>query len=107
LGLKLTDAFCGFKAYWVPALSKLDITEPGYAMPLELWVQAAHRNLRVVELPVPLIYLEEARSFGGSLDNAETRLEYYRQVVDRSVAALRGPVPDRFRETALCGHSSA
>jgi glycosyltransferase involved in cell wall biosynthesis len=107
LGLKLTDAFCGFKAYWVPALSKLDITEPGYAMPLELWVQAAHRNLRIVELPVPLIYLEEARSFGGSLDNAETRLEYYRQVVDRSVAALRGPVPDRFRETALCGHSSA
>ena len=42
LGLHLTDAFCGFKAYRVPALAKLDITEPGYAMPLELWVQAAH-----------------------------------------------------------------
>ena len=27
-----------------------DIKEPGYAMPLELWVQAAHAKLRIVEL---------------------------------------------------------
>ena len=43
-------------------------------MPLELWVQAAALGLKIVELPVPLIYLEEDRSFGGSLDNAATRL---------------------------------
>ncbi len=98
LGLKLTDAFCGFKAYWVPSLSKLNITEPGYAMPLQLWVQAAHQNFRIVEFPVPLIYLDEARAFGGSLDNADTRLKYYREITDRSVAELREPVPDRFRE---------
>ena len=103
LGLKLTDAFCGFKAYRVSALEKLNITEPGYAMPLELWVQAAHQNLKVIEFPVPLIYLEEARSFGGSLDDAETRLRYYRQIIDRSVAALLGPVPRRFREPSVCG----
>ena len=41
LGLQLTDAFCGFKAYRVAALAKLRLTETGYAMPLELWVQAA------------------------------------------------------------------
>ena len=29
----------------------------GYAMPLEVWVQAAHAKLKIVELPVPLIYL--------------------------------------------------
>ena len=69
LGLSLTDAFCGFKAYRVCALAKLTITDPGYAMPLELWVQAAHHRLRIVEVPVPLIYLEEERSFGGSLDD--------------------------------------
>ena len=103
LGLNLTDAFCGFKAYRVGALAKLKITEPGYAMPLELWVQAAQQNLKIIELPVPLIYLEEARSFGGSLDDADTRLRYYRQVIDRSVAALRGPVPRRFREPSVCG----
>lgn len=103
LGLKLTDAFCGFKAYRAGALAKLNITESGYAMPLELWVQAAHQNLKIIELPVPLIYLEEARSFGGSLDDADTRLRYYRQIIDRSVAALRGPVPRQFREPCVCG----
>ncbi len=86
LGFCLTDAFCGFKAYRVEALARLELTEPGYAMPLELWVQAAHRGLRVVELPVPLIYLDEKRSFGGSLDDAETRLDYYRIVIERAVA---------------------
>jgi glycosyltransferase involved in cell wall biosynthesis len=103
LGLKLTDAFCGFKAYRVPSLAKIEISEPGYAMPLEFWVQAAHQNFNIVELAVPLIYLEEARSFGGSLDDAETRLRYYREIVDRSVGRLCGPVPRRFREPAACG----
>jgi dolichol-phosphate mannosyltransferase len=87
LGLNLTDAFCGFKAYRVAALARLEITDPGYAMPLELWVQAARLGLKVVELPVPLIYLDESRSFGGSLDDAETRLAVYRDVLRRALAA--------------------
>jgi len=37
LGLHLTDGFCGFKAYRVEALKLLQISEPGYAMPLEFW----------------------------------------------------------------------
>jgi dolichol-phosphate mannosyltransferase len=88
LGLTLTDAFCGFKAYRVSALAELTISEPGYGMPLELWVQAAHRGLQIVELPVPLIYLDEERSFGGSLDDGRKRLEYYHNVLDRAMAAL-------------------
>lgn len=87
LGLSLTDAFCGFKAYRVEALAKLAITEPGYGMPLEFWVQAAHRKLRIVELPVPLIYLDEKRSFGGALDDGGKRLEYYHRVLDSAIAA--------------------
>jgi dolichol-phosphate mannosyltransferase len=43
--------------------------------------------LRVVELPVPLIYLEEARSFGGSLDDGRKRLEYYHRVLDQAMTA--------------------
>jgi dolichol-phosphate mannosyltransferase len=89
LGLRLTDAFCGFKAYRVPMLAKLQITEPGYAMPLEFWVQAADLGLKIVELPVPLIYLDEARSFGGSLDNSAIRLGVYRDVLHRSLARSR------------------
>lgn len=87
LGLRLTDAFCGFKAYRVEALRHIHVTEFGYAMPLELWVQAAAAGLKVIELPVPRIYLDEKRSFGGALDDAETRLAYYRQVLDRTIAA--------------------
>ena len=65
-------------------LAKIELTETGYAMPLELWVRAAQLGLRIVELPVPLIYLDEKRSFGGALDDADTRLAVYRQVLDRA-----------------------
>jgi glycosyltransferase involved in cell wall biosynthesis len=95
LGMQLTDAFCGFKAYRVEALARLRLSDTGYAMPLELWVQAAALGLKIVEAPVPLIYLEEERSFGGSLDNADTRLQYYYQVLDTSLrdAGLDAPPP--------------
>ena len=55
--------------------------------PLEFWVQAVHHKLRVVELPVPLIYLDEKRSFGGALDDGGKRLEYYHRVLDSAIAA--------------------
>jgi glycosyltransferase involved in cell wall biosynthesis len=84
LGLNLTDAFCGFKAYRCQALAALDIAETGYAMPLEVWVQAARAGLSILELPVPLIYLDEERSFGGALDDAARRLKYYHEVLDRA-----------------------
>ena len=51
-------------------------------------MQAAKLNWRIKEYPVPLIYLDEDRSFGGSLDDGQTRLDYYNLVVDRSLAAF-------------------
>jgi dolichol-phosphate mannosyltransferase len=93
LGLKLTDAFCGFKAYSRRSLEQLHVNETGYAMPLEVWVQAAAASLRIVELPVPLVYLDLARSFGGALDDAATRLAYYRSVLDRAEAAVAAAAP--------------
>ena len=63
-------------------------------------------GLRIVEVPVPLIYLEEKRSFGGSLDDGAKRLEYYHQVLDRAIAATKdnerlhdrsGAAPTRLR----------
>jgi glycosyltransferase involved in cell wall biosynthesis len=106
LGLHLTDAFCGFKAYRVQALAGLKLTEPGYGMPLEFWVQAAHAGLKIRELPVPLIYLEEERSFGGALDHAEKRLQYYYGVLDRSQAAVAAQGGNASRGT-LCGDRTA
>jgi dolichol-phosphate mannosyltransferase len=83
LGLTLTDAFCGFKAYRAAALTRIRLTETGYAMPLEFWVRCAELGLKIIELPVPLIYLDENRSFGGALDDADTRLDVYRQVLHK------------------------
>lgn len=80
LGLNITDAFCGFKAYRSSALSRFDITDDGYAMPLQVWVQAVANGMRIVEVPVPLVYLDESRAFGGSLDDATYRLDHYREV---------------------------
>jgi glycosyltransferase involved in cell wall biosynthesis len=105
LGLHLTDAFCGFKAYRRDALSHLHITETGYAMPLEVWAQAARASLTIVELPVPLIYLDEARSFGGSLDNSETRLQYYRKVLDQMIGQAQINPPHAATKT-LCREGS-
>ena len=85
LGLDLTDAFCGFKAYRAEALAKLAITDDGYAMPLQVWVQAAEHGLRVIEVPIPLVYLDESRAFGGALDDAEYRLNHYRAVFREAV----------------------
>lgn len=88
MGFELTDAFCGFKAYRVSALARMEITETGYAMPLELWVQAACKKLSVVEVAVPRIYLDENRSFGGKLDDPEVRLNHYYEVMNKAFAAL-------------------
>jgi glycosyltransferase involved in cell wall biosynthesis len=80
-GLNITDAFCGFKAYRREALEKLKITEEGWGMPLQLWVQAARQQLLVKEIGVPRLYLDPNRAFGGVLNDPEQRLSYYRNVL--------------------------
>lgn len=103
-GLGLTDSFCGLKAYRVDSLARLRITELGYAMPLQLWVQAAAQKMKIVEFPVPLVYLEEERSFGGSLDVAATRLSYYQEVLDREMASLHLAQTKKCETTPASGH---
>jgi glycosyltransferase involved in cell wall biosynthesis len=90
LGLHLTDAFCGFKAYRGEALAKLHITETGWGMPLQLWVQAARLGLRVKEVGVPRLYLDPNRAFGGVLNDATARLAYYCKVIAQALALPHG-----------------
>ncbi len=96
-GLHLTDAFCGFKAYRTEALRRLRITETGWGMPLQLWVQAAFLGLRVKEVGVPRLYLDPNRAFGGVLNDAEEGLSYYRRVIASAeadfVCPWLSPVP--------------
>jgi len=81
LGLCITDAFCGFKAYRVAALADIKITVPGYAMPMQFWVQTVRAGLRITELPVRLIYNDPTRHFGGMLDDPTVRLAHYLDVL--------------------------
>jgi len=95
-GLRLTDAFCGFKAYRRRAVEPLRITETGWGMPLQLWVQAAHLGLRIREVGVPRLYLDPKRAFGGVLNDPDERLAYYRRILaaaERETAVPECPVP--------------
>lgn len=85
-GWQLTDAFCGFKAYRVHALSQLTLDEGGYAMPLQFWIRAWRAGLTVAELAIPRIYNDSDRSFGADLDYPAKRLEYYQSVIDTEMA---------------------
>jgi glycosyltransferase involved in cell wall biosynthesis len=94
-GLNLTDSFCGFKAYRRRAVEPLRITETGWGMPLQLWVQAAHLGLRLKEIAVPRLYLDPNRAFGGVLNDPDERLAYYRRVLAAAEGeiAVECPVP--------------
>ncbi len=105
LGLELTDAFCGFKSYRVSSLPLLKTVENGYAMPLEIWVHAAAAEMKIVEIPVPLVYLAEKRSFGGSLDDGQTRLQYYHQILDQSLRKVSCDSENQ-AGAPLCGEST-
>lgn len=95
LGLDLTDSFCGFKAHRVSAMHKLELSDEGYAFPMQLWVQAAANKLRIGEIPVELIYNDPNRSFGAGLDDPQTRLNHYRCVLYRAMDRVRDQLPNR------------
>jgi len=100
LGLRLTDGFCGFKAHRVSAMNKLELTDDGYAFPMQFWVQAIANNLRIGEIPVELIYNDLSRTFGGGLDDPKTRLTHYRCVMYRAMDQVIDRLPQMARAQA-------
>ncbi len=102
-GWRLTDSFCGFKAHRVSAMRRLNLTETGYAFPLQLWPQAWAAGLRIKEIPVRLIYNDPTRHFGGLLDDAAVRLQHYRDVLNAELRRIReaGPRPV-LEQPAVC-----
>ena len=112
-GWNLTDSFCGFKAHRVAAMLKLNLTETGYAFPLQLWPQAHAADLRITEIPVRLIYNDPTRHFGGLLDDAAVRLQHYkdvfgaelRRIKEEAVVADRqaaGRAPETSDQRSMC-----
>ncbi len=104
LDLRLTDSFCGFKAYRVEALKRLRLSENGYAFPMQFWVQAAAAGLRITETPVKLIYNDPNRTFGGPLNDADTRLRLYRQVLHCELERCAARLPPTAVEGINAGY---
>jgi dolichol-phosphate mannosyltransferase len=104
LDLRLTDAFCGYKAHRVDAMQRLQLDEAGYAFPMQLWPQVAAAGLRVTELPVRLIYNDPTRHFGGQLDDAEHRLRHYLDVFHRQMRRAFPPQAGEIEEVCYCGN---
>ena len=84
-GYGLTDSFCGFKCYKTAALARLALDEPGYAMPLQFWIQAWRQGLVVKEIAVPRIYKNLDRTFGGEMDDPQRRLRHYLGVMRKEL----------------------
>lgn len=93
LGLRITDAFCGFKAYRTRAVSSLPYDVDGYEFPMQFWVQAVASRLRIVELPVRLIYNDPTRTFGGPLNDDSVRFARYRSVLQREIDRCADRLP--------------
>jgi glycosyltransferase involved in cell wall biosynthesis len=92
-GLRITDAFCGFKAYRVSAVRDMQFDEHGYAFPMQFWVQSVALGHRICEIPVKLIYNDPDRTFGGPLNDDAVRYDHYRSVLHNELhrhAAILG-----------------
>lgn len=106
LGLCITDAFCGFKAYRVSVLQRLNLDVLGYAFPMQFWVQAVAAGLRIREIPVSLIYNNPNRTFGGPLNDDEVRLRHYRDVLQREIDRCEDRLADRAAKAGASGKTA-
>ncbi|MCH2151935.1 MAG: glycosyltransferase family 2 protein [Phycisphaerales bacterium] len=93
LDLKLTDAFCGFKAYRISACKSLRLDVDGYDFPMQFWVRAVAAGLKIDELPVRLIYNDPSRSFGGPLDDSRRRLRIYQSTLHEELIRCANSLP--------------
>lgn len=88
-GTSLTDSFCGFKAHRVKPMIAMELSEKGYAFPMQFWPRAIAAGLRITELPVSLIYNDPNRHFGGGLDDPDDRLIHYMEILSEESARAR------------------
>ena len=71
IGYNITDIASGYRAYRVPSLRKLCLTETGYGWPFQLWIQASKAHFRVKEIPISLLYLDYKRDSHGEFGSVK------------------------------------
>jgi O-antigen/teichoic acid export membrane protein len=91
--VKVVDAQSCYRGYSKRALENLRITEDGFGFSVELLVQARHRGLSILEVPISCIYHEASHSMNPVLHGVGVALMV---VKHRALAALnmlaRNPV---------------
>jgi len=75
--LTLTDPMSGIIAYRVSSLNDMELTDYSHGLLLQLWIQAVHFNLTVIEIP-----LQKQADFGTELDQYEDPLGLFLSVME-------------------------
>ena len=55
------------------------------------WGSEPTSSIKVIEVPVKLIYRDVNRSFGANLDRPAARMRYYLDVIERECRAVTSP----------------
>ncbi len=87
IGLSITDAFCGLKAYECNAINDLELEINGYEIPIEIWIKAMKNGYTIVEKEVPVIYKDRDAILKNAKDSflfkkGEERIEKYIQLIE-------------------------
>ncbi|MFX1259367.1 MAG: glycosyltransferase family 2 protein [Promethearchaeota archaeon] len=87
VGLSITDAFCGLKAYKCNAINDLELNVNGYEIPIEIWIKSMKKGYRFIEIGVPVIYKDRDVILKNAKDiflfkKGEERIEKYIHLIE-------------------------
>ncbi|MBY9017986.1 MAG: hypothetical protein KGD66_04050, partial [Candidatus Lokiarchaeota archaeon] len=87
LGLSITDAFCGLKAYECNAINDLELEINGYEIPIEIWIKSLKKGYSIFEKEVPVIYKDREAILKNAKESflfkkGEERIEKYIQLIE-------------------------
>ncbi|MFX0080424.1 MAG: glycosyltransferase family 2 protein [Candidatus Hodarchaeota archaeon] len=87
IGLSITDAFCGLKAYECNAINNLELEVIGYEIPIEIWIKSMKKGYKIVEKGVPVIYKDRDLILKNAKDSflfkkGEERIERYIHLIE-------------------------
>jgi dolichol-phosphate mannosyltransferase len=87
IGLSITDAFCGLKAYECNAINDLELEVSGYEIPIEIWIKSMKNGYKIVEKGVPVIYKDRDAILKDAKDSflfkkGEERIERYIHLIE-------------------------
>lgn len=82
---RITDVGCGMKRIFIPIIKRLNLMESGYGFPLEFWLLCDEQLASVIEIPVPLIYVDPTRHFGTKFPSMSVGVDYCIFVIMRTL----------------------